>query len=508
MANESNILDNASKCNSDADEGDPDKPKVYRTPIEIEVRVKQLHELHYSYSQIKSTILKSTNYNISSGTIARIVNKKGRWQVNKEKTKRNGRPVKRTDNLIEQVISMATDTENPVSQRQIAKRLNISSTTVNRICREDIVKVDPKLVGQTKPLDHCIIKAKANEQNDAIIQTAAAIIADGEPLSQRLIAKRLGISNSNVNRVINMYLPDLKETIRLHKTPSRSSSHQKSPTKKARNSNKKEMLSDENDGDNESDDIESSQHSETTPAMAETTPGVVETTPGMGEATPAMVEATPGMVEATPGMGEAGPGSVDQATPKNSSCTSKNIKQTPKSSKTKSTNVVKQPHGPDKVSAAAIQIKLSTALAQHQQSPKQQQAILEKQRAQLQKQQEEIFRQQQDLQRQQQDLERRQQQLELERQQQQELERQLAQNQYGSGMMVTYTTPPNTRAQQARATMNSPTRQYTSPGMSTVTTRGGNYSTVVQQQVPATEDQTYWSMQQTNYIPNNSHKRT
>lgn len=112
----------------------------------IEGYIFALYEEEYSYSIIKKRCEKH-GFNISTRKISDIINKKGKKRQSLHltgKKVKNAYPTKvRTPLIISKVASHVLK-ENPTPQRTIAKSLNISIGTVNKIIKSDLKLIKTK----------------------------------------------------------------------------------------------------------------------------------------------------------------------------------------------------------------------------------------------------------------------------------------------------------------------------------------------------------------------------
>lgn len=112
----------------------------------IEGYIFALSEEKYSYSIIKKRCEKH-GFNISTRKISDIINGKGKKRQNLYLTGEKGKnayPTKvRTSSIISKVASHVLK-ENPTTQRTIAKSLNISVSTVNKIINCDLKLIKRK----------------------------------------------------------------------------------------------------------------------------------------------------------------------------------------------------------------------------------------------------------------------------------------------------------------------------------------------------------------------------
>lgn len=112
-------------------------PKLFSA--EVEGRIKQLASEGWS-NRVISKMLKNSGFLISQKTISNVINGSGKRRLalkeNTEFVHNRSRP-KRTKETIKKV-AMAIRNENPPTQTSMAKQMNTSRSTINRIIHEDL----------------------------------------------------------------------------------------------------------------------------------------------------------------------------------------------------------------------------------------------------------------------------------------------------------------------------------------------------------------------------------
>lgn len=109
---------------------------------ETEAAVKQLFKAGMSSRKIQKHLEKS-GVHINQSTIIRIINDNGKRREAKAlglSSPKKYQPLKVRNSALRRKIDLMTKQENPPSQRQMARRLNVSARTVRRIIHEDLKK--------------------------------------------------------------------------------------------------------------------------------------------------------------------------------------------------------------------------------------------------------------------------------------------------------------------------------------------------------------------------------